>query len=162
MVEKCFKSGRELEVTWDDPVTELREWNFPFLCDDLEPYNAKYRVNHESSMHLVDDVKSIPSNIEQLRQSSDQNYPRIAVESLARVFPEAYNAIIDLIRDEVARYQNHAEAYRSGEESWVGNGAYLGLVIVNTRTMPLPIDLLDMILELTPDDRTCLFGTNSG
>ncbi len=117
-----------------------------------------FRANSRSSNQLlaVDSlILSIPSWINELRRSNESLFPKHAVGSLNNIFAFAYKATIDLIREEVARYQMNPD-------SWSGNGAYLGLVLTATNQMPLPTDLLETILRLPQKDREVLFGDQSG
>jgi hypothetical protein len=77
------------------------------------------------------------------------------VQSLDDAFTDAYHAIIDLIREELARYQIESD-------SWSGNGAYLGLALTIAHQMPLPTDLLETILNMPERDREQIFGDQFG
>lgn len=150
--------GRTLdeESIWIDTAETLSTWCYDFVCDDLDPVGAKFRVNEQSGHRLMDITDSSLSDwIDELRQSTDNRFPQDAVESINLRFPYAFSAIIDLIRAEIARIPSDAH-------SWSGNGAYLGLVLTVANKMPLPIDLLESILQLPERDRELVFGDQFG
>ncbi len=122
---------------------------------DLDPVDATYRLNpHASGRHDLDDAFDSTS-IAELRKSSDSYYPKSAVHLLSENFPNSYHAVVDLIRQEVARYKDCSD-------SWSGNGAYLGLILTIAGEMPLPRDLLETILGMEQSDRERLFGDQFG
>jgi len=143
------------QQTWTDPAEELSSWCYDYLSDDLDPVNATFRVNEQDGRGPRSKKPSIPALIDQLRQSNDQHFPRDAVHSIDRAFSTAYHAVIDLIRDELARFQ-------SDSKGWSGNGAYLGLVLIIANQMPLPTDLLETILRMPQTDREQVFGDQFG
>ena len=143
--------SRDYENKWIDPAAELSTWTWEYVCDDLDPINATYRANEQASRGSRSIATSVPSLIAQLRRASDSQFPRDAVTTIDRAFVDAYNATIDLIREEVARYQ-------SNSDSWSGNGAYLGLVLTVAHRMPLPTDLLETILQMPQAEREQVFG----
>ena len=135
---------------WIDPAAELSTWTYEYISDDLDPINATCRANEQANRSSRS-IESVPALIDQLRQSTDNHFPRDAVESIDGAFVDAYHETIDLIREEVARYQ-------SDSDSWSGNGAYLGLVLTIAHRMPLPSDLLEAILQMPETDREQVFG----
>lgn len=139
------------EKRWIDPASELSTWTYEYVSDDLDPVNSTCRANTHANPWSRSAKPSIPALIDQLRQSTDSRFPRDAVRSLNRAFADAYHATIDLIREELARYQRD-----SG--SWIGNGAYLGLVLTVAHQMPLPMDLLEAILQMPEQAREQVFG----
>ncbi len=143
------------EIAWIDSAEELKTFCYDYVSDDLDPVNATYRVNEWASGGTELIAQSVTALVDQLRKSSDKHFPEAAVQSLNVAFASAYQATIDLIREEVARYQ-------AGAESWSGNGAYLGLVLTISHRMPLPTDLLQTILRLPQADREQLFGDQFG
>ena len=143
--------SRDYEKKWIDPAAELSTWTYEYVSDDLDPVNATYRANAQSSQWSRSIATSVPALIAQLRQSTDTRFPRDAVESIDRAFVDAYHATIALIREEVARY-------KSDSDSWSGNGAYLGLVLTVAHRMPLPTDLLEAILQMPQKEREQVFG----
>jgi SEC-C motif len=143
------------DKTWNDPAENLSTWCYDFVSDDLDPVNATFQVNGWAgrSSHLK--VPSISDLIDKLRQSTDSNFPRDAVRSIDQAFADVYHATVDLIREEVVRYQ-------SDSDTWCGNGAYLGLVLTVANKMPLPVDLLEAILRMPQTDREQIFGDQFG
>ncbi|WP_202907964.1 SEC-C metal-binding domain-containing protein [Rubripirellula obstinata] len=139
------------EDTWNDPASELSTWYFSYCSEDLDPIDATYRVNDRSNRSSQIAESAIPYLVDQIRQSTDDNFPQDAVESADVAFANMYTAIIEMIREEVDRYDRDSEA-------WVGTGAYLGLVLTISGQMPLPTDLLQKIMQLPQDDREALFG----
>ena len=143
------------EKLWSDPAAELSTWCYDFVSDDLDPVDATYRINERANRSSFIEQSSISGVIDQLRKSTDEHFPRDFVESIDLAFVDAYHATIDLIREEVARYQVDSE-------TWSGNGAYLGLVLTIANEMPLPTDLLQTILRLPQADREQIFGDQFG
>ncbi len=139
------------EKKWIDPAAELSTWTYEYVSDDLDPINATCRANERANRWSRSIESSVPTLIDQIRQSTDTHFPRDAVKSIDRAFADAYHATIDLIREEVARYQ-------SDSDSWSGNGAYLGLVLTVAHRMPLPTDLLEAILQMPEKAREQVFG----
>jgi hypothetical protein len=148
---------RSAAKTWIDPAAELCSWSYGSLSDDLDPLNATFRANEAVYHHSSFDESSVLEWIDQLRKSTDQNFPREAVQSLRNKFDWAYHATMDLIREEMARYQEQNDA-----DSWIGNGAYLGLVHVVVNQMPLPTDVMQTILRMPQSDRERIFGDQFG
>ncbi len=146
---------RGSEEKWGDPATALCTWCYEFVSDDLDPVNATFRANELCVQSSRLSAASLPKLIDQLRQSSREQFPRDAVRAIERAFADAYQAIIDLMREELARFQ-------SDSTSWSGNGAYLGLALTVANKMPLPVDLLDKILQMPEDDREQVFGDQFG
>ncbi len=147
-------SGRD-EKTWNDPAAELSGWSYDFTSDDLSPVNATFCVNEASNRWSRLTESSVLALVDQLRKSTDDLFPREAVKSINNTFADAYHATIDLIREELARYQ-------SDSDSWSGNGAYLGLALTVAHQMPLPTDLLNAILQMPEKDREQVFGDQFG
>jgi hypothetical protein len=77
------------------------------------------------------------------------------VKAIGNSFAATYHAIVDLIREEMIRF-------KGDKDSWSGNGGYLGLVLTIVNGMPLPVDLLDSILEMPETDREQVFGDQFG
>lgn len=158
---ECWVEGMPLEPvdirerTWSDPVEKLISWCFDFVSDDLDPVGATYPVNKLGNRSYRLSKTSVLPWIEQLRQSNDENFPREAVESLHLGFADAYEAIIALLREELDRFSREAD-------SWSGNGAYLSLVLTVVAQMPLPVDLLEAILQMPQADREQVFGDQFG
>jgi SEC-C motif/Protein of unknown function (DUF1186) len=148
-------TSRRDKRTWIDASEELSRWCYDFVSDDLEPSNATFRVNEQGNRGSHSQESSVPGLIDQVRQSTDRHFPRKAVDSINIDFPDAYHATINLIRDELARYQADSVA-------WRGNGAYLGLSLTIANRMPLPADLLESILRMPQEDREEVFGDQFG
>ncbi len=146
--------------TWEDPAAALSTWCYSYVSDSLEPVNATIRVNERANRRTRLEESSVSSLIDQLRQSTDENFPRDAVRSINGAFADAYRATIELIREEVARY--HIESNSGEAKSWSGNGAYLGLVLTIAHRMPVPTDLLETILRMPQADREKVFGDQFG
>lgn len=136
---------------WRDPGAILSEWTWEYLSEDLDPVNATIQAITKGRSWNFNEKLSVPDSVDQLRESKRSQFPREAVKSLDRSFPQGYDAIIGLIREELARHH-------SDPNSWSGNGAYLGLVLTVANRMPLPTDLLETILRMPEGDRLQVFG----
>lgn len=148
-----FDSQREI---YFDPASAISTWCYEFVSDDLDPVDAAYRFNEQSSQRLLySEESSVVPLVAQLRQATADHFPHAVVDLINSRFAEAYPATIDLIREELARYQ-------SAPESWSGNGAYLGLVLTVANKMPLPTDLLQTLLQMPVKDREGLIGDQFG
>jgi hypothetical protein len=143
------------EANWSDPAAELSTWCYDFVSDELEPFNATFRANNQANGWSGIAESSVPALIDQLRHSTYEHFPRDAVKAIANSFAAAYHATVDLIREEMIRFN-------SDKDFWSGNGGYLGLVLTIVNGMPLPVDLLDSILEMPETDREQVFGDQFG
>lgn len=133
------------ESSWEDCADELENWYYDFVSDDFDPVNATYLPNPRSSSNSKISESEARNFVEQLRTASRSSYPREAIATLDREFPVAYQAIIDLLRQELS--QTHLASDRE-----CGRGVYLGLVLLVSHSMPLPQDLLHAFLSF-PDSR---------
>jgi len=138
-------------TAWVDPAKELMTWCYDFVSDDLNPVDSTFRVNERASRLTRSKKSSIANLLDELRRSTDEYFSRDTVPTIDAEFSEAYHAIIDLIGEEVARYQRDSD-------SWCSTGAFLGLVLTIVNRMPLPGDLLQTIRQLSPTDRERIFG----
>jgi hypothetical protein len=139
------------KTRWADPAAELSTWCYDYVSDDCDPVEATFRVNPQASRLSRLSESSALELIQQLQQSTDEQYPRDAVDSLAVAFADAYHATIEMIRAELAQVDR-------GLDAQSGNGAYLGLVLIIADEMPLPTDLVQAILGLPQHDREQIFG----
>ena len=144
-IESVIDRSTEVATAWDDCAEELAKWCYDFTTDDFDPVSATYRANPCGSSNSKGSESQARILVEQLRGASSNSYPRDAVATLEREFPVAYQAIVELIRDELSRTQPDS----NGE---CGRGAYLALVLLVKESMPLPQDLVQTILRL-PDSR---------
>lgn len=144
-----------IERRWTDPALELRIWPYEFVSDDLDPMNATFRVNEDRMRAGYSSKPNLQPLISALQKSTYDRYPQEAFDKVKSAFGYAYGAVIQLISQELARYQ-------SNSQSWSGNGAYLGLVLTISNQMPLPMNLLETMLQLPIDDRESLFGDQFG
>lgn len=140
------------DEAWSDPALVLTRWCYDYLSHDLDPVDAKFFVNQQAEGTNGLEKATITALVEDLRRSSDAVFPREAVQAINSAFPEAYAAVVDLIHQEVLRFQENDSS------SWSGNGAYLGLVLTVSHSMPLPTDLLEQILLMSEEDRTKLLS----
>ncbi|TWT94505.1 YecA family protein [Stieleria varia] len=136
---------------WHDVAAELSTWCYDYISEDADPVDATILANEHASGWRITKAPLSPTLFNELRQSTDDHLPVEAIDAVDYAFTRAYHATIDLIRDEVVRFQGNPD-------SWRGNGAYLGLALTTARAMPLPTDLLQMILQMPETDREQVFG----
>jgi hypothetical protein len=139
-------------------IVEIVQWwyGFPQLSHDLDPWNAKYETNPVSHQGFhareLSDAQ-IDANIEAIRNSNDNSFPRAAVQELDRHATQVADRLIAEVR--------RGMSLVGGPDVRSSNGPYLALMILVANEIRIPRDLLLEILDLPEDDRMSLFGDSS-